>query len=175
MTNSKHAVLAMLDAELAGIRVADTVDVAGHKFGLKVLERHEESYARSLFPPNTSVLQAFSDQSLPVLAVALQSVDGVRVEELFTPGDKLDNETLKMIQTDDGLLRWRREAALQWLNDKPGTFVEELWHQYMELKRKSQQLLEDMRPFSKKTPSGGSEPTSLPEKESSSLTPVSNG
>lgn len=170
---AKHELLDRIDSELAGVVLSEPVEIGGRKYGLKLLERNEESYARSLFPEDATVLQVFSDQSLPVLAVALKSVDEITVEELFAPGDDMSADDRKNIATPEGLKRWRYEQTLTWLNGKPGTFVEALWLGYLEMKRKAQKQLEDMRPLSNGTHSGESSHTSSPERGPLSVTPTS--
>lgn len=171
---SQHTLLDAIDQELNGIDTVEPIDIGAHKYTMKVLERQEESYARTLLPEGYSVLQIYSDQSLPMLAVALRAIDNTPIEELFVPADGLSKEEEKQIQTTEGLLRWRRERVMSWLAKKPAPFIEEMWLKYMGLKNKVSERLEEMRPLSRETPSGELRPTSSPEKVSLSPTLLSN-
>lgn len=169
----KHELLATINRELSGIATTGTAEIGGHKYGLVVLNRAEESYAKTLFTDDTNFVQYFSDTSLPTLSVALRSIDSVTVEELFgdVPDDTAETERPK---TDDDKTRLVRTNVRNWLASKPGPFVNQLWLTYIELKGKVHEALGELGPLSKKTSISEPKPTSSPEKELSSTTQASS-
>lgn len=161
----KHKLIAAIDAELTSAVVAEPVDVGGHKYYLKLLDRSEIGETKVLIDDSATLLQIVSDNVVPVLSVALRAIDGVDASELFPPSAEAESDKAK-----------RRSVHLQvrdWLNTKPETFVSTLWSKYSELRARSSEALESMGPLSKKTPGSESEPTLLHAKGSALTTLVS--
>lgn len=139
----KHDLLNTIEAELAGVRIARPTTIAGHRYGLVVLNAEEESLARALTPDNIALWQAISDNSVQTLAVALKSVDDVPVEQLFALADDAPKEDRDAALSD--LPRWRCKQVATWLASKPGPFIRSLWTGYMGMQSDANKSLEDIR------------------------------
>lgn len=123
-TTPQHAVLARLETDLTGVRTLDVVEVGSHKFGFSTLTRAESALARSLVTEvSDNILQAFADSFAPKMAMALASIDGIAVEELWPlPAERPENPR-----------KWRAEQVLTWLRAQPDQFVSMLWERYSDL------------------------------------------
>lgn len=142
----KHELIARIDAAISGIPTNEPVDVAGHSWGLHILDRFEEAESKTYVPSDAALLQALTDTSLQQLTLAVQSIDGVRVEDLFpAPATLADAAERRRVS---------RTAFQQWLGHLPGTVSTALWMAYLDLKDRSRKALEGLSgPLSKKAQS----------------------
>lgn len=144
----KHKMLMDLEQQLSGIRKTTEVKLAGKTWKLRVLDRKEEMMAQDLVQ-SESIIAAFANSTVPQLALALESVDGVSVKELFEPDTPEDRKTH---QANPEL--WTGMQVAAWLADQPTTFVTTLWQGYLSARQSSMKSLEEMENFSERTPSG---------------------
>lgn len=150
MTTDKAQLLDLIDDELSGIPHRSSTEIGGHKYELELLNRGDESFAKSLLPPD-NLAQVLADQATPILAVALRSIDDVPVEELFT---KITPEELKELGDDaDSRRRHMCGQIIGWLNKKPSVFTQQMYILYLDMKSKAREALEALGPLSKTTPS----------------------
>lgn len=154
----QHDLLQRIDDELKGLPATRDITIGGHTYGVKVLDRSEESYSKTLIPAEANLIQALSDTSAPVLAVALRSIDGTPVEDIF--GAVPDDATAEQReQASNDLVRFRRLQIKEWLCAKPGVFIQKLWLEYLDLKSDAEEALESLDPLSTKTPSSELRPS----------------
>lgn len=145
MTTSKNALLSKIEQELTGIRVIEPVTIGKHRYGLATLDTGEESLARGLIPENTPLWQAVADNSLQVLSVALRSIDDTPVETLFSLADDMPADARAAALADEK--RWRARQIMDWLKERPGTFVRSLWTEYLGMLERSNKALEELKNF----------------------------
>lgn len=142
---SKNALLSKIESELTGVRVIEPVTIGKHRYGLATLDTGEESLARGLVPENTPLWQAVSDNSLQVLSVALRSIDDTPVESLFALTDDMTADERSAALVDEK--RWRARQIMDWLRERPGTFVRTLWTAYLGMLERSNKALEELKNF----------------------------
>jgi len=145
MTTTKHALLEKIEQELAGVRIARPVTVAGHSYGLTVLDNADESLVKAIMPENVSMWQALSDTTTQTLAVALRSIDDTPIEILFKVTDDLPPDERSEAVTNER--KWRCKQLTAWLAGKPGPFVRTLWNHYLELQSEASKSLEEIKSF----------------------------
>lgn len=151
--SAKHKLLEQIRNEVMGIPMTETVTVAGHRFVIKLLTRGEEYAAKALIPEGTNLVQLMTDTGLPALAMALQSVDGVSIEELFgaLPEDMKPEERQRLLDDPIQRQRWTRTQVMDWLGSLPGPCTFGLSAAYTDLTLKAKAALENISPLSTTT------------------------
>lgn len=176
-TAKRHALLDIIGKELAGAHHEKVFEVLGHKYAMRTLDPQEESWADS-YVRGDNFYQTARNRRAPYVAAAIQAIDGVAVETLFTFPDTASDLEAKLFSSSPEYRRaWHREQVLTWLvdRDKHGPFVQHLYQSYLEIDGQRTEALENLDPLLKTTRTGGSSNTSSLEKESSSQIPALEG
>jgi len=168
----RHQILKDVATEMSGRHITKDVEIDGHRFTLRTLKPSEADWAITRMPgsggdPTKMVLL----QSKPIVAASIQAIDGVPVEELFALPDDMDTDVKEALISDGAALReWRRDQVLDFvLEDLLDDVVGRLWHAYAQLRESEAAAVGEVEKKVVRV-SGGSDPTSLPEKESSPQT-----
>jgi hypothetical protein len=150
----RHELLSKIDEGLRGLPQERTVELHGHKFTLRLLDRGEETEMKALIPDTVSLAQAVADNSAPTMAIALRAIDGTPADVLFGDiPDDYDDEMRALISRElVARKRMQWHNCLKWLQDKPGVFVQYLWAEYLDLKNEAREVMTKLTDPLSKTP-----------------------
>jgi len=131
MHTQQDDIIKMIDDEISGINADCSVDLNGHTYKMHLLTKQEERKSRELVPQDmASLIDMFGDATLPTLSMALDTIDGHNIDNLFP--------------ADTG----GRKKLLEWLDNKPTSFLNTLWFAYIELKEKHREAMKNVVPLS---------------------------
>lgn len=151
----RHPLLQSISAELKGTRIAETVDVAGHKYQLQTLDSGDEDWVIARAGGGT-MPEHFMGSITPRVAAALSSIDDVPVEQLFPVPEDLEPAIReRLVSNPEAIRAWRREQVLQFVREElPTTVVSALNRAYSVIDERRAEAIKSLAPFSKKTLSG---------------------
>jgi len=150
----RNQLLSDISGAVLGQRTSKVVPVLGHDFTLLLPLPEGEDWVAN-HTPGTTITAALLNSRKPSLAVAIQAIDGVSVEQLFEFPDDMEPKEKKEILDNPELFKsWLRTQVLMWLSDEVDTvMVDQLHEAYSEMVRDHKKTMEAVPNFSKRTPS----------------------
>lgn len=140
-----HSVLETLKRELAKGFIEKSVEVSGHKFILHTLNEDAETWADSYIRTN-SPASIMSSRKAPRLAVAIWSIDGVPVSEMFSYPDGMPSEVKKALDENPVQKKfWIRDQMLYFLaEDGIRSFIDTLFSHLQDLETQRDEAVKEV-------------------------------
>jgi hypothetical protein len=139
----RHTVLDNLKKDLSKGFIEQEVAVLNTKFKLRSLNEDAESWADG-FVRSSSPLAMVNSRKAPRLAVAIQTVDGVSLDQLFMYPDDMPEKAKQALDENPIAKRyWLWEQMLYFLSEDAGRpFVNELYDALARMDESRDQSLE---------------------------------
>jgi len=172
---TRHKVLGDIEVQTRGTEITDVFEVAGHRYLMSTLTADEETWADGYTNASNPVV-ILSSMKLPILAASIRSIDDIHVDRLFEfPENKVEFDKQFHSQDQYHKRYWQMSQMLLWLGPRSPILISDLWRFYVSLIERRDKSWDNLKKSFARIPGGESKVTSLPERESSPATQMSNG
>jgi len=143
-----HPLLAELRSVLSGDIPRETVQIGKFEFVLEASTPEGEDWANSQ-TSGESIAAALLSTKLPSVAISLQSINSIPVEQLFEPADDIDRSLRESLLRNPREMRlWRWAAIKDWLQTEGTTaLIDELYRVYGNLQKRQREALKELPSF----------------------------
>ena len=150
----KHQILADISGALSGKLPEITVEVLGHLYILRLLKPEGDDWVAANTVGSTFAAALMNSRN-PIVAASLVSIDGLPVEQLFSPDETMDARMKETLMAESKLIReWRREQVLDWVREELDPYVVGmLYDGYQKLIPQHREAMQEVGNFSKRTTS----------------------
>lgn len=148
MNSRKHELLFKVTSSLNDSVPEEAIEILGHSYILRVLKPEGEDWANQHTVGNTVAAVIYNGR-LPQLAASLASIDGIPIEQLWTP----DGEMKEALLADVKALRdWRRLEIMSWLREEcDSILINSLFEAFTGMNLKHKKALEGIESLSRRT------------------------